>query len=138
MPDPVQYVDHEPHEILAGGNGADGPGQDIVKQQRRNRELGQGAAHRLFDYAVHSSAHEHGAGLDVDGAHGVAEQHDRQHKPWSTFANDFFGITTHVVSRGGQVGKDDGGGAPKGDEGQHHRRGNEDLDRGTTLIRGRT
>ena len=81
----------------------------------------------LFDYPVHAPANEHGAGLDVERPHRVAEQHHRQDEPGSTFADDLLGIATGVVGGGSQVGKDDRRRPPEGDEGQHHRGGDEDL-----------
>ena len=128
MAEVVESVGQEAREVLSGGDRADRAGQDVVEQQRRDRELGQRAAHRLLDHAVHAAAHEHGAGLDVEGAHRVAEEHDRQHEPGRALADDLFGVAAHVVGRRRQIAQHDGRSPPEGDEGQHHRGGDEDLD----------
>ena len=70
-----------PTTVLPGRHGADRPGEDVIEQQGRDREPGEPAAHRLLDDPVDAAAHEHGAALDVDAAHGVAEEHDRQDEP---------------------------------------------------------
>src|SRR5579864_7419896 len=74
-------VVHKAGQVLAGGDGADGPGQNIVKKQGRNRDLGQGSAHGFLDHAVHAATHKHGAGLNVESPHRVAEQHDSENEP---------------------------------------------------------
>ena len=121
------HVFDEAREVLAGGDGADGAGQDVVEEQGRDGELGQRAAHGLLDHAVDAAAHEHAARFDVERPHGIAEQHDREDEPGSALADDLFGVAAGVVSGGCEVGENDGGGPPEGDEGQHHRGGDEDL-----------
>ncbi len=121
------HVFDEAREILACGDGADRAGQHVIEEQGRDGELGQSAAHGLFDYAVNAAAHEHAARFDIERAHGITEQHDRENEPGSALADDFFGVAAGVVSGGCEVGENDGGGAPEGDEGQHHRGGDEDF-----------
>ncbi len=122
--------------VLACGYRADGAGKDVVEQQRGNRQLGQGSAHGLLDHAIDAPADEHGAGLDVDGPHRVAEKHDREHEPGSAFADDLFRIAAHVVRRRSQIGEDNGRGPPEGNKRQHHRSGDEDFDCGPLQILG--
>lgn len=62
------------------------------------------------------AAHKHAAGLDIDGADGVTEQHDRENEPGGTLADNFFGVAPGIVGGGSEIGKDNGGGAPEGDE----------------------
>ena len=90
-------------QVLSGGNRADGAGQNVVKEQRGDRELGQRAAHGLLDHPVDAATHEHAAGLDVQSPNRVAEQHYRQDEPRSTLADDFLSITSGIVRRGRQV-----------------------------------
>ncbi len=55
------HVLDKPCQILAGGYGADGTGQHVVEQQRRDRKLGQRSAHRFFDHAIDAATNEHTA-----------------------------------------------------------------------------
>ncbi len=64
------HVFDEAGQILAGGDGADGPGQHIVEKQRGDGKLGQGTAHGFFNHAVNAAANEHAARLDVERPHG--------------------------------------------------------------------
>src|SRR5450631_1373737 len=123
---PAKVLD-KPRQVLPRRNRADGTRQDVVEQQGRDRELGQGPAHGLFDDAVDAAPHEHAAGLDVESPNGVAEQHDREYEPGSALADDLLGVAAGVVGRRGQIRQNNRGRAPERDEGQHHRRGNEDL-----------
>ena len=75
------------------------------------------------------------AGLDIDGAHRIAEQHYGKNEPGGTFADDLFGIAPRVVSGGSKIGKYNGGGPPEGDETKHHRRGDEHRNGGTLGLR---
>ena len=117
----------KPREVLPGRNRADRAGQDVVEQQGRDRELGQGSPHGFFDDAIDAAAHEHAAGFNVKRPHGVAEQHDRENEPRCALADDFLGVAAGVIGGGCQVGQNDRRGAPERDEGQHHRSGDEDL-----------
>jgi len=42
-------------QIQAGGDGADRPGQHVIEQQRRDRELSQAGAHGLVHHAIHAA-----------------------------------------------------------------------------------
>ena len=70
------HVFNKACEILPGGNRADGSGQDIVEEQRRDGKLGQRSTHGLLDHAINAAAHEHAAGFDIKRPHRIAEQHD--------------------------------------------------------------
>ena len=117
-------------QILARRDRADRAGENVVKQQRRDGEFRQRAPHGFLDHAIHAAPHEHGARFDVKRPHSIAEQHDGENEPGGALANHFLGIAAGVIGRGGQIGKNDRGGAPEGDERQHHRGGDEHLDRG--------
>ena len=71
----IEEVVEQADDVLPGRDAADRAGQDVVEQERRDRELGQAAPHRLLDDPVDAAADEHGAALDVDAPHGVAEEH---------------------------------------------------------------
>src|ERR1039457_3989846 len=117
----------EAAEVEARADGTDGAGEHVIEHRSGHGELGERPAHSLVDHAVDAAAHEHGAALDVDGAHGVGEQHDRQDEPGSGFADGGFGDAADVEGAGGKVAEHDSGGAPEGNEGQHDRGGDDDL-----------
>ena len=125
--DVVEGVGEQSGKVQAGGHSADGAGQDVVEQQRRDGELSQLAAHGLLDHAIDAAANEHRAGFDVDGADGIAEQHDRQHEPGSALADNLLGVAADVVRRRREVGENDGRRPPERDERQHDRRSDEDF-----------
>src|SRR3989475_4928502 len=95
---------------------ADRAGQHVVEHEGRHRELGERPPHRLLDDAVDAATHEHGAGLDVDAAHGIREQHDRADVPGRGLADRLLDDAADVVHRRRHVAEDDRGGAPEGDE----------------------
>jgi hypothetical protein len=122
-------------QIEARAHRADGTGKHIVEHQRRDGELGQRAAHGLVHHFVHATAHEHRAAFDVDGANRVGKQHDRQDEPGRCLPDGLFGNAADVVSRRCQVAQYDGGGAPKGNERQHHGGCHHHFDRCRPLSR---
>src|SRR5262249_44572949 len=117
----------ESPEILTGRHRADGTSENVVEQQGRDRELGQRSAHGFLYHPVHAATHEHAAGLDIQSTNRVAEQHHGQDEPRSTLADDLLGVTTRVISGGGEVGKHNSGRAPERNERQHYCRGDEYL-----------
>ena len=116
----LEQVVEQADEVLAGRDAADRTGQDVVEQERRDRQPGQPAPHRLLDDAVDAAAHEHRAALDVDAAHAVAEEHDRQDEPGGRLADLRLDDPADVVGRAGQVAEDDGRRPPERDEREHH------------------
>jgi hypothetical protein len=121
-------------QVLPGRNRADRAGENVIKEQCRHRELGQRTTHRFLDHPVHAAADEHAAGFDIKGPHRVTEQHDGENEPGSAFADHFLGVTTRVIGGRSQVGKHDRSRPPEGDEGQHHRSGDENLNGRTTDV----
>ncbi len=77
----VHQLVHQAGDVLAGGHARDRPGENVVEHQRRDAELGEGAAQRLFHHAVNAAAGEHRTAFDVDRAHREAEQHDAENEP---------------------------------------------------------
>ena len=65
----VDELVHQSGNVLPRGNAGDRPGQDVVEHQRRDADLGEGAAHRFLDDAIDAAADEHRAAFDVDRAH---------------------------------------------------------------------
>ncbi len=122
-------------QILARGNAADGPGQDVVEHQRGDGKLRERAAHRLFDDAIDAAAHEHAAALDVHGSHGVGEQHDGQNEPGSGLADGLLGDRARIEGGRAEVIEYDGGRPPEGNEGKHGGRGNHDFGKSGFLSR---
>ena len=116
----LEQVVQEADEVLAGRDAADRTGQDVVEQECRHRQPRQPAAHRLLDDAIHAAAHEHGAALDVDAAHAVAEEHHPQDEPGSGLADLRLDDPADVVGRAGQVAKHQGRRPPERDEREHH------------------
>ena len=121
------HVLNKARQVLACDHRADRTSQNVIEEQRRNRELGESPSHGLFDDAVNAAAHEHAARLDVQSTDGIAEQHDREDEPGCALADHLLSIAARVIGGGGQVRQNDGGGAPERNEGQHHRGGDEDL-----------
>ena len=97
--------------------------------------LREGVAHRLPDHTIDTAAHKHAAGFDVDGTHGVAEQHDCEDEPGGSLADDLLGVSIRVEGGRSEIGKDDGGGAPEGDEAENHRRRDEHRNLRTLGLR---
>ncbi len=108
-------------DVLSRGNAGDRPGQYVVEHQRRDTELGEGAAESFFDDTIDAAAHEHRAAFHVDGTDGEGEQHDAQNKPGSALANRLFGDAAGIESGRTEVVENDGGSSPVGDEGEHDR-----------------
>src|SRR6266478_2967344 len=100
----LREITEQTAKILARGDAADRPGEDVVKHQRRDAEFRQRSAERLLDRAVHPAAH------------GVGKQHDGQDEPRRGFADVPFRLTARVVGRGSQIVQNDRGSAPKGNE----------------------
>ncbi len=90
-----QFVE-KPSDVLPGGNAGDGAGEDVVEHQRGNAELGEAAAERLLDYAIHAAARKHRTAFDVHRTHGEAEQHDAENEPRGCRAHRLFGDATCV------------------------------------------
>lgn len=90
---------NEPGQILACRYGADWAGKNVVEQERGNRQLSKGVPHSLSHDPVHASSHEHAAGLDVNRANGITEQHDSENEPGRALANYLFRISPRVVRR---------------------------------------
>ena len=110
------------------------PREHIVEHQGGHRELGQRPTHGFVDHFVHAAAHKHGTALDVDGAHRIREQHDRQDEPGGGFADGGFRDAADVVGARGKIAQHNGGGAPERNKGQHHRGRDDDLNGGCPLF----
>src|SRR4051812_23947024 len=93
-------VVEQPNDVLPGGDAGYWPGQDVVEHQRRDADLGKGAAQRLLDDAVDAPTSEHRAALDVNGAYGIGEEDNPEDQPRSSFADSFFCEACGVESRG--------------------------------------
>src|SRR5205814_6937002 len=65
----------EPAQILSRADAADRAGEDVVKDQRRNREAGHEMTHRVADDDINAAANEHAAAFHVDRTDGETEQH---------------------------------------------------------------
>ena len=123
-------------DVLAGGHAGDRAGEDVIEHQGGDAELGERAAERLFDDFVDAAAHEHRAAFDVDGAHREREKHDADDEPGCGLADSLLSDAAGVEGGGGEVIEYDGGRAPEGDEGQHHRRGDDDANTIEPLLTG--
>ena len=125
---PAQQIVGEPDDVLPRRHAADRPGQHVVEQQRRHRQLRQRPAHRLLDDAVHAAAHEHRGALDVHGTHGVREQHHAEDEPRRRLADRLLGDAADVERRRPEIAQDDRGGPPEGDEREEDGRRDDDAD----------
>src|ERR1035437_6068092 len=124
----------EAAKVEARADGADGAGEHVVEHQGGNGELGQRPAHSLVDHLIDAATHEHGAALDVDGAHRIGKQHDSEDEQGGGLADGGFGDAAGVVGAGGKIAQHDGGGPPERNEGQHDGGRDDDLDCGCPLV----
>src|SRR6185437_5762477 len=107
-------------QVLAGADHADGPGENIIENQRGHRDAGEEGPHAVAHHDVHAAADEHAAALHVDAAHGEAEQHHSQHEPRRRLPDGVFGNAAGIKRRRRQIAQDNGGAPPKADEGQRN------------------
>ena len=124
----------EAHDVLARGDAADWPCEDVIEHQGGDGEFREESAHRFLDDAIDSAADEEGGAFDVDGADGIAEDHDGEDEPGRRRADGSFDDAADVVCRAGEIAEDDGGGLPVGDEGEHHAADDDDLGRALGLA----
>ena len=134
---PVKHVVHGPRDpavglgrgegvvdqsgdVLSRRNARNRAGQDVIKHQSGNADLGQGPAQRLFDHAVNAAADEHGAALHVNRPHGEGEQHHRHDEPGRRLPDGLLGDAGGIEGGRPQVVQHDGRRPPVGDERQHH------------------
>ena len=128
---PVRLVGHihqlvdQTGDVLAGRHARDRPGKNVIEHQRRHAELGESASQGLLHHAVNAAAREHRAALDVHRAHREAEQHDAEDEPGRSRSHRLLGDAAGVEGRGTQVIENDSRRAPEGDEGEHHRGGDD-------------
>ena len=121
----LQELVQKPHQIEARGDAADRSGEDVVKHEGRNGELGQCRAHCFLDHTVHAAAHKHAAALDVKRAYGVSEAHDGQNEPRSRFAHEVFRNGAGIKRRRAHVVENYRCGPPKRDKRKHGGSGNQ-------------
>ena len=76
-----ERLGEKPHDVLACHDPGNRASQDVIEQQGRDRELGQGAAQGFFDDAIDPAPRKHRARFDIDGAHGIREEHHPKDKP---------------------------------------------------------
>ena len=76
-----------------------GPGQNVIEHQRGDAEFGEGAAQGLLHHAVNAAAGKHRTALDVNRAHGEAEQHDAENEPGRGGANCLLGDAAGIEGR---------------------------------------
>ena len=127
-------------QVLARADHTDGAGEDVVEDERRDRDPRHERAHGVAHHHVYATAHEHAAGFHVDRAHGETEEHHAEDEPWSALADGVLGDAAGVKSGRGQVAQHHRRGAPERNErksdsgGDHHLGGRRPADvRGHTL-----
>ena len=98
-----QQLVQQSRQVLAGGNAADGAGEDVVEHQRRNRKFRQRPAHRFLHHAIHAAAHEHAATFDVKLRNRVRQQHRCENEPGRGFSDELFGLASGVIRGRRQV-----------------------------------
>ncbi len=116
-----EHFVHQADDVLACGNTGDGPGENVIEHQGGDAELGEGAAQGLFHNAIDAAAGKHGAGFNVDGAHGKGEEHDAEDEPGSGFADRLFGDAAGVKRGRAKITENDGGRSPERNKGEHNR-----------------
>ena len=130
----LEQVVQEADDVLPGRDAADRAGENVIEQERRHRQPSQPASHGLLDDAIDAAAHEHGAALDVDAAHAVAEEHHAQDEPGRRLADLRLDDPADVIRRAGQVAKHQGRRSPERDEREHHARDDQNLSGRRTLA----
>src|SRR5207248_6469982 len=113
--------------VLASANTADGTGEDVIEYQGGYRQLGHYRTHAVAHHHVHSASHIHAAALEINAAHGEAEQHDADYEPRGGFADGLLGRAAGIKCGRRQVAEDNRSSAPKADEGKRYRRGDHYL-----------
>ena len=134
LADQGEQVADEPDQVLAGGDGADGAGEDVIEHEGGDGEFGEAAAHGFFDDFIHAATGEHGAAFHVHRADGVGKEHDAEDEPGGGLADGLLADAADVVGGGGQVAEHDGGGAPEADE--HQRDGGDHQHIDFAFLRG--
>src|SRR5262249_10473851 len=112
----TEQFQQQADDVFAGGDAADGPGEDVVEHQGGDGDFRHEAAERFADDTVDAAADEERAALDIDGADGVAEAHDGEDEPRGGGPDGLLDDAADVVGGGGEVAQDDRGGAPVRDE----------------------
>ena len=130
----IQRFDNQPHDVLPGRHAADRPGQHVIEQQRRHRELRQKAPHRFLHHLVHAAAHEQRTAFDVHAPHAVTEQQHAQNEPRRRLADGAFDNRADVVRRARHVAQHDGGRPPIRNEREHHAADDHHLRSATQLA----
>ena len=116
-------------EVKSRADHADGSGENVVEDQRRNREPGHEVPHGVAHHDVHSAAHEHAARFQVHRADREAEQHHREDEPRRALTDGVLGDAAGIKRGRCQIAEHHCGGAPERDEGEcyscgdHHLRG---------------
>ncbi len=132
----VHHVVQKPDDVEAGRDAADGPGQHVVEEQRRDGQLRERAAHRLFDDAIDAAPNEHRRAFDIDGADGVGKAHDAEDEPRRGFAHGLLGNTADVERARPEVVEHDRRGPPEGDECEEYGRGDDNANASAARAKG--
>ena len=127
LPEHLRDLVQQVPQILARADHADGSGEDVIEDQRRNRKPRHERPHAVLHHDVHAAAHEHAAAFHVNRAHCKAEQHDPQNEPGSRWADRCLGDAAGIKCRRRQIGKNDGRAPPEADERKSYRGGHHDL-----------
>src|SRR5947209_11467892 len=75
------YLIEQAHYVLARSDARDRSRQDVIEHQRGHAELRHLAAECFLHHAIHATAREHRAALDVNGADREREQHHAENEP---------------------------------------------------------
>src|SRR5579859_5123407 len=68
-------------DILARGYAGNRAGEDVIKHQRGNAELGESPAESFFHHAIDAAAGEHGTAFHVNRAPREGEENDAKNDP---------------------------------------------------------
>ena len=100
-------------EIQSGADHADRSGENIVEDQRRDRETRHEVSHGVAHHDIHSAAHEHAARFQVHGADREAEEHDREDEPRRAFPDGVLHDAARIESGRCEIAEHHRGGAPE-------------------------
>src|SRR5581483_3915830 len=90
-------------QILTGADHADWPGENVVEQERRDRDPSEELAHGVAHDDVNATTHEHGGALQIHRTDREAEQHDAKNEPGGAPPYGLFGDSAGVESRGSEI-----------------------------------
>ncbi len=108
-------------QVLPRADDADRTCEDVVKDERRNRQPRHERPHGVAHDDIHAAADEHAAAFHVDAANREAEEHDGEYEPGCGFSDRLFRDAAGIEGGRSKIAQDDGCATPERDEGERSR-----------------